>query len=74
MLLYHKAQVLVLFFSSYVNDLSQAVQGSRVSTHADDMNICHQPYDIAQLSEAINIDLAKVEDWLNGNELFPNVV
>ena len=43
--------------------------------YADDMNFCHQPFDIAQLNDAINSDLVTVEDyWLKGNELSFNVM
>ena len=62
-----------LLFLIYINDLPRSVPGSRVSMYADDTSICHQSFDIAQMNEAINSDLAKVEKWLKGNKLSLNV-
>ena len=45
-----------------------------MSMYADDMSICHQSSDIAQLNGAINSDLALVEKWLKGNKLSLNVM
>ena len=42
--------------------------------YADDTSLCRQCYDIAQLNEAINSDLAHVEKWLKGNKLSLNVM
>ena len=42
--------------------------------YADDTSICHQSFDIAQMNEAINSDLAQVEKWHKGNKLALNVM
>ena len=59
----------LLLFLIYINDLPRSVPGSRVSMYADDTSICHQSFDIAQMNEVINSDLAQVEKWLKGNKL-----
>ena len=53
-----------LLFLIYINDLPQAVRKSSVSMYADDTSLCHQSSDITQLNEAINSDLAQVENGL----------
>ena len=63
-----------LLFLIYINDLPQVVQKSSMSMYADDMSLCHQSSDIAQLNEAMNSDLAQVEKWLKGNKLSLNVM
>ena len=63
-----------LLFLIYINDLPRFVPGSRVSMYTDDTSVCHQSFDIAQMNEAINSDLAQVEKWLKGNKLSLNVM
>ena len=62
-----------LLFLIYINDLPKAVQGSSVTTYADDTSLCHQSHNLTQLNEAINSDLIKLESWLRGNKLSLNV-
>ena len=50
------------------------IHGSKRSMYADDTSICHKSFDIAQLNEAINSDLAQVEKWLKSNRLSLNVM
>ena len=40
----------------------------------DDMCLSHQSSDIARLNEAINTDLAQIEQWLKSNKLSLNVM
>ena len=63
-----------LFFLICINDLQQAVRKSSMSMYADDTSVCHQSSDITQLNEAINSNLAQVEQWLKGNKLSFNVM
>ncbi len=63
-----------LLFLIYINDLSQAVQNTSVSMYVDDRSLCCQSSDTAQLNEAINNDLIKLEKWLKGNKLSLSVL
>ena len=58
-----------LLFLIYINDLSRAIRKVSVSMYADDISLCHQSSEIAQLSETINTDLAQVEQWLAGKKI-----
>ena len=58
-----------LLFLIYINDLPQAVQHSSVTMYPDDTSLCHQSRDLAQLNEAINSDLKKLETLLQGKKL-----
>ena len=41
---------------------------------ADDTSLCYLSLEIAQLNEAINNDLEKLEKWLKGNKLSLNAM
>ena len=60
-----------LLFLICINDLPRSVPGSRVSMYADDTSICHQSFGIAQMNEAINSDLAQVE---NGSKVINSLL
>ena len=53
-----------LLFLIYINDLSRALQISRVSMFADEPCLYHQSSDISLLNEAINEDLTPVDNRL----------
>ena len=64
----------LLLFLIYINDLSRAVQNSRMSIFADDTCLYHHSSNISLLKEAINEDLTHVDNWLKGNRLLINVM
>ena len=41
--------------------------------YAVDTSIYHSSKDITQLNTALNEELRKLDRWLKGNKLFPNV-
>ena len=64
----------LLLFLIYVNDLPLAITNSNTSMYADDTSICYHSHEITLLNEAINNDLYKLEQWLEGNRLPLNLV
>ena len=58
-----------LLFLIYIDDLPLAITISNNSRYADDNSICYHSHEITQLNEAINNDLYKLEQWLEGNKL-----
>ena len=63
-----------LLFLIYINDLPRALKISRMSMFADDTCFYHQSSDISLLNEAINKNLAYVDNWQKGNKLSLNAV
>ena len=61
-----------LLFLIYINDLPKTTQG-KVSTYADDANLCHMSNGISKIESAINEDLELLDNCLKGNKLSLNV-
>ena len=58
----------------YINDLPFSLQKSNVSMYADDTAISLSSKNIDELQNDLNLDLLRLQDWLNANKLSLNVV
>ena len=52
-----------------LNDLPCALQSTKVTMYADDTSISHLSKSVAEINEAINSDLKRLQIWLGGNKL-----
>ena len=62
-----------LLFLIYISDLPCALQSTKVTMFADDTSISFSSKSVAEINEAINSDLKKLQIWLVGNKLSLNV-
>ena len=63
----------VSLFLIYINDLPCALQSTKVTMYADDTSISYSSKSIAEINEALNLDLKRLQLWLEGNKLSLNV-
>jgi hypothetical protein len=61
-----------LFFLIYINDISNAVEGSRLRLFADDTNLFLSDTNLTELEVRANSCLKKMEDWFLANRLSLN--
>ena len=61
-----------LLFLIYINDLLCALQSTKVTMYADDTSISFSSKSIAEINEAVNSDLKRLQNWLVGNKLSLN--
>ena len=57
----------------YINHLPCALQSTKVTMYADDTSISYSSKSVAEINEAINSDLKRLQIWLGGNKLSFNV-
>ena len=62
-----------LLFLIYINDLPCALQNTKVTIYANDTSISYSSKSVAEINEAINSDLKRLQIWLGGNKLSLNV-
>ena len=62
-----------LLFLMYINDLPCALQSTKVTMYAEDTSISFSSKSIAEINEAVNSDLKRLQTWLIGNKLSLNV-
>ena len=58
-----------LLFLVYINDLSRVVNHGSVAMLADDTSLSFRAKNLRKLNDALNSDLANLDDWLMGNKL-----
>ena len=63
-----------LLFLIYINDLPLSLQKSHFSMYADDTAILLSSESIDDLPNDLNLDLLKLQDWLDANKLSLNFV
>ena len=63
-----------LIFLIYINDLPLSLQKSHFSMYADDTAILLSSESIDDLPNDLNLDLLKLQDWLDANKLSLNFV
>ena len=62
-----------LLFLIYIIDLPCALQSTKMTMYADDTSISYSSKSLAEINEAVNSDLKKLQIWLGGNKLSLNV-
>ena len=62
-----------LLFLVYINDLSLVVNQSSVAMFADDTSLSFRARNVHQLNDALNLDVASLDDWLMENKLSLNI-
>ena len=62
-----------LLFLIYINDLPCTLQSTEVTMYADDTSILFSSKSIAEINEAVNSDLKRLQTWLVSNKLSLNV-
>ena len=58
-----------LLFLIYINDLPCALQSTKVTMYVDDTITSFSSKSIAEINEAVNSDLNRLQTWLVGNKL-----
>ncbi len=61
------------FFFGPHNDLPKCLKHSRVSMYANDTSIYYASSSVSEFNEAINVDVAALKSWLQGNKWSLNV-
>ena len=61
-----------LLFLIYINDLPCALQSTKVTMYADNTNISYSSKSVAEINEAVNSDLKRLQIWLGGNKISLN--
>lgn len=62
-----------LLFSLYIDDVTHAVDHSKIILYADDTAIFYQSADIRDIERALTNDMGSVAKWLRSNKLTLNV-